>query len=90
MACRTGCATQDHGSWGECARAAKLKIAYCGVGGGDATKQRKWDAELDSYRAARAEGIQPASTRSHDIRLARELSDATGVAFNAETVGKVD
>lgn len=90
MACRTGCATQDHASWGECARAARLKIAYCGVGGGDATKQRKWDAELDSYRAARAEGIQPASTRKHDIDTARELSDATGVAFNAETVGQVD
>lgn len=81
MACRSGCPTQDHKSWGECARAASLKVAYCGIGGGDATKQKKWDRELDSYKAARAQGIQPRSTKSRDIETAVKVSDMTGVAF---------
>lgn len=81
MACRSGCPTQDHQSWGECARAASFKVAYCGIGGGDATKQKKWDRELDSYKAARAQGIQPRSTKSRDIETAVKVSDMTGVAF---------
>lgn len=85
MACRSGCPTQDHASWGECARAANLRVAYCGVGGGDATKQRKWDAELQAYRDARAQGIQPATTRSRDIKAAVALSDKAGKAFDATT-----
>ena len=85
MACRSGCPTQDHASWGECARAANLRVAFCGVGGGDATKQKKWDAELQSYRDARAAGIQPATTRSKDIKAAVALSDKAGRAFDATT-----
>ena len=81
MACRSGCPTQDHKSWGECARAASLKVAYCGIGGGDATKQKKWDRELDSYKAARAQGIQPRSTKKRDIETAVKVSDMTGTAF---------
>lgn len=81
--CRSGCRTQDHGSWGECARAANLKVAYAGIGGGDATKQKKWDRELQAYRDARAEGIQPASTQMKDIVRAKEVSDKAGVAFDA-------
>ena len=83
MACRTGCPTQDHASWGECARAANMRVAYCGIGGGDATKQKRWDAELQSYRDARAQGIEPASTRTRDIRAAVELSNMSGTAFSA-------
>ena len=81
--CRTGCPTQDHGSWGECARAANLKIAYCGQGGGDATKQKAWDRELAEYRDAKAQGISPASTKTRDIRAAVEWSNQNGRAFDA-------
>lgn len=83
MACRSGCPTQDHASWGECARSARLKVAYCGIGGGDATAQRKWDRELDSYKSARSQGIQPRTTRSRDIETAVKVSDLTGAAFQA-------
>lgn len=83
MACRSGCPTQDHATWGECARAASLKIAYCGIGGGDATKQKQWDRELDSYKSARAQGIQPRSTKKRDIETAVQVSDLTGSAFQA-------
>ena len=67
--CRSGCPTQDHQSWGECARAANMRIAYCGVGGGDATAQKQWDNELSLYRQARA---------------AMRQSDAAGAAYGRD------
>ena len=44
---------------------------------------KKWDAELKAYRDARAEGIQPKSTKMKDIKAAVEQSDKTGKAFIA-------
>ena len=87
--CRSGCPTQDHRSWGECARAANLRVAYCGIGGGDATAQKKWDGELSMYRAARAQGIQPDGTTTAKVVKALEASNKAGAAygrdFNAAT-----
>lgn len=83
MACASSCKTQDHESFGACIRAQGQMVAYCGIGNGDATVQKKWDRSLDRYRAARAEGIQPSSTRPDAVRRAVEASDATGKAFVA-------
>lgn len=44
---------------------------------------RKWDGELSAYRDARSQGIQPKSTRMKDIKAAIEISNKTGVAFQA-------
>ena len=82
--CRTGCPTQDHASWGECARATNVRIAYCGIGGGDATKQKAWDRELADYRSARAQGIQPDGTTTAKIRQAVELSNQVGAAYGRD------
>ena len=49
--------------------------------------QRKWDAELKAYKAARAEGIQPAGTTMKAINEAKQASDNLGRAFNAESMG---
>jgi len=84
MACRTGCPTQDHANWGECARQSNMRIAYCASAKGlDLTAQKQWDKELDDYGAARKQGIQPRSTKTGDIRAALEVSDVTGSAFDA-------
>jgi hypothetical protein len=84
MACRTGCPTQDHASWGECARSANLRIAYAASARGlDATAQKKWDKELGLYARARSEGIQPNTTRTKDIQYAMSVSDKRGSAFDA-------
>ena len=82
--CRTGCPTQDHATWGECARAANLRVAYCGVGGGDATAQKRWDADLALYRSARAQGIQPEGTTRAKVMRAVKASDAAGAAFGRD------
>ena len=49
--------------------------------------QKKWDAELKAYKAARAEGIQPAGTTMKAINEAKQASDNLGRAFNAENMG---
>lgn len=82
--CRSGCATQDHASWGECARAANLRVAYCGIGGGDASEQKRWDNELSLYRSARAQGIQPEGTKTNQIMAAMKVSDAVGAAYGRD------
>lgn len=73
--CRSGCSTQDHASWGECARAANLKIAYCqSAAGKDYTLQKRHDAELDAYAEARKGGLQPAGTKMSQVRKAVEAA----------------
>lgn len=82
--CRTGCTTRDHESYAACLRAAGTKVAYANSAGGwDATNQKKWDSELSLYREARAEGIQPATTKRADIERAMRISDTTGKAHQA-------
>lgn len=80
--CSSACKTKDHASFGDCIRSKGLRVAYCrSAAGMDADTQKKWDAELDSYRSARAEGIQPQGTKQHQIDAAKAISDATGVAY---------
>ncbi len=85
MACRSGCKTQDHASWGECLRAAGVGAYHVAVSKGfDGTAQKKWDRELDSYRSARKEGIQPDGTTTKKIDEARRLSDTAGAAYGRD------
>ena len=84
MACTTGCPTEDHATYGECMRSKNAKVAYCNsAGGSDYTTQKKWDRELDAYRDARKEGIQPSGTKMHQIEAAKAISDKTGTAYKA-------
>lgn len=74
--CRTGCPTQDHASWGECARASNISV-------GDASKIKTMSStekELNAYKDARKLGIQPKSTKMADIQNAVRASDAIGKA----------
>jgi hypothetical protein len=69
------------------------KVGTLELNAGDAriadsgTTNKKWDKELADYRSARAQGIQPAGTTTKAVRAAVEISNKTGVAFNANTVG---
>lgn len=44
---------------------------------------KKWDKELQAYRDARAQGIQPAGTSMKQVRDAVEISNKTGKAYQA-------
>ena len=49
---------------------------------------KKWDGELQAYRNARAQGIQPASTKLKDIQAAVAASNHFGKAFKADEPGR--
>lgn len=70
MACRTGCLTQDHKTWGECARAADIQIDKHGLQNRNAEKSK--DNRLELYRDARKAGVQPRTTKLKDVREALE------------------
>ena len=58
---------------------------------GDARRDipdKKWNAELQAYRDARAQGIQPAGTTMRDIVAAHKASEVLGKAYNADTMPK--
>ena len=59
--CRTGCPTQDCGSWGACARNANMRIA-----GETAAKTNK---DLNSYAYAKSIGLQPERS-THEASMA--------------------
>lgn len=73
-----------HATFGACLRAKNIRVAYCqSASGKDATAQKKWDAELQAFRDANAQGIEPAGSSMRQIRAAVEASNATGEAFKA-------
>ena len=58
---------------------------------GDAKRDipdKKWNAELQAYRDARDQGIQPAGTSMRHIEQAHKASEVLGKAYNAETMPK--
>lgn len=83
MSCRAGCPTQDHASYGECLRSAGVRVAYANsTNGWDYTKQKKWQNELDAYKAVKKEGIQPKTTSLRDIDQAKAISDKAQVPYD--------
>jgi hypothetical protein len=56
--CRSGCPTQDHASWGECARAANMRVS------GDTVAKNNRD--LNAYAYARSLGLQPPTSSYED------------------------
>ena len=77
--CRSGCKTQDHENWGECAKAANFSI----TDHLSSAANKLTNKELNAYRNARKDGIQPASTKIKDIEKAVRMSDKAGKALQA-------
>ena len=86
MACRTGCRTQDHSTWGDCLRASNIQMNAGDAGSNKVMSGRKWNAELDAYSSARSQGIQPAGTRMGQIIEAEKASETLGRAYDAGTM----
>jgi hypothetical protein len=58
---------------------------------GDASSKKimsnkKWNGELDAYRAARAQGIQPNGTSMAQVQAAVNASEVMGKAYDADTM----
>jgi len=50
------------------------------------TTQKKWNSELDAYRSARAQGIQPNGTKRKQIEAAHDASEKLGTAYDGGTM----
>ena len=58
---------------------------------GDAARDipdKKWNSELQAYRDARAQGIQPAGTTRRHVEEAHKASATLGKAYNADSMPK--
>ena len=69
------------------------KISTLQINAGDASStridsmpQRKWDRELQSYRDARDQGVQPEGTTTAKIESAMRASDKLGRAYDARSM----
>jgi len=50
------------------------------------TTQKKWNSELEAYRSARAQGIQPNGTNRKQVEAAHKASEKLGVAYDGNTM----
>ncbi|KUJ70795.1 hypothetical protein ACZ90_00295 [Streptomyces albus subsp. albus] len=83
--CSSGCPTKDHSSYWECLRDKGVNTYLASPSKGlDGTAQKTWDHELDLYRKARKEGIQPDGTTLNKVTDAMRLSDAAGMAYGRD------
>lgn len=64
-----------------------LQLSPGDAAGNKAMSQKKWDAELNAYSAARKQGIQPAGTSLKAVQDAVDKSNKAGKAFDANTGG---
>jgi len=62
-----------------------LELGTGDAGRADSMSQKKWNRELDLYKSARRQGIQPAGTSSKQIQKAIDDSNKVGKAFDANT-----
>lgn len=69
------------------------KVGTLQLNAGDATREvsdRKWVSDIQAYKDARAEGIQPGGTTRKAVDDARKASETLGRAYNAESMPKPD
>lgn len=66
-------------------KARSLQLNTGDANSSKAMSNKKWNGELDAYRAARAQGIQPAGTSMAHVKAAVEASNAMGQAYDADT-----
>lgn len=78
MACRTGCPTQDHASWGDCLRASNIQMNAGDARGTRSMSNRAFNAEMSAYESAVKEGLDPRTTNMIDINAAKHAADKAG------------
>lgn len=66
-------------------KARSLQLNTGDANSSKAMSNKKWHGELDAYRAARAQGIQPSGTSMAHVKAAVDASNAMGSAYDADT-----
>lgn len=78
--CSSSCPTQDHASYGACLRSKNLQL---NPNLSDTGATKKWDGDLQKYRNARSQGIQPDGTSAAQVDRAERISQSIGQAYDA-------
>lgn len=66
-------------------KAKTLQLSSGDAASNKGMASKKWDAELNLYRTARAQGIQPAGTSTKQVQKAIDDSNKVGKAYDANT-----
>lgn len=78
------CPEGGHSTFGACMRAKGIRVGWArSAAGFDLSKEKRHESELQSYRDARRQGVQPETTKGADIDRAMRASDEVGVAYGA-------
>jgi hypothetical protein len=65
-------------------RRKNMRVGFCRSAAGlDYSKHKAWHQELELYKSARMQGVQPRGTQTHQIRAALDASDRAGQAYDA-------
>jgi hypothetical protein len=67
------------------------KVGTLELGTGDTTRDipdKKWTSDLQFYRDARSQGIQPAGTTRAHVEQAYAASETLGKAYDADSMPK--
>jgi hypothetical protein len=62
-----------------------LQLSPGDASGSKGMSNKKWNAELDLYKSARDQGIQPAGTSTKQVQKAIDDSNKVGKAYDANT-----
>ena len=82
---------QKHPEYVEGCFGCKVSTLELSTGDANAKKSmsdKKWNAELDAYKQARSEGIQPNGTSMKEIVAAKKASENLGRAYDGNTMPK--
>ena len=86
MSCASSCQTKDHRSYGACLRSKNLATVGLETTGPSfgMSRQKEFEKETNLYGDTVAQGIQPDSTQTKDIRAALDKSDAFGKPYRGD------
>lgn len=84
---------RDHPEYVEGCFGCKIGTLQTSTGDANSIKtmaNKKWDGELQAYRDARAQGIQPGGTSKKAVEASLKASETLGKAYDGNTMPKAN
>lgn len=84
---------RDHPEYVEGCFGCKISTLQTSTGDANSVKtmaNKKWDGELQAYRDARAQGIQPGGTSKKAVEASLKASETLGKAYDGNTMPKAN
>ena len=84
---------RDHPEYVEGCFGCKIGTLQTSTGDANSIKtmaNKKWDGELQAYRDARAQGIQPGGTSKKAVEASLKASETLGKAYDGNTMLKAN